>query len=155
MIVLYSSKKNRITLRRSFLQRTSSLPSTSGHAFGGTKSSGPPSAPQPYWGTRVRTSPLFLLASYQEQTAVAAHDTLPATPQSVFARTRAFGRALARGRRPHNPFLANSRGVGSDSVRSCPAALDLRALTWPPLACPCPSHQMPGLPLRRTGHLYF
>src|SRR6266851_1294137 len=52
----------------------------------------------------------------QEQMAVAAHDTLLARPQCVFARTRAFVLALARGRRSHNPFLANPRGVGSDSV---------------------------------------
>src|ERR1700730_4169797 len=117
MIVLYGVKKNCITFQRSFLQRTSSPPSTSAHAFGGTWSSGPQSAPQPYWGTTAETSPLFLLASDQEQMVVAAHDALLATPQSVFARTRAFVRALVRGRRPHNPFLANSRGVGSDSVR--------------------------------------
>src|SRR5260370_6118215 len=117
MTVLYSVKKNRIPFQRSFLQRTSSLPSTSAHDFGGTRSSGPQSAPQPYWGTTAETSPLFLLASDQEQMAVAAHDTLLATPQSVFARTRAFVRALAREQRPHNPFLAHSRGAGSDSVR--------------------------------------
>src|ERR1700730_11614058 len=87
--------------------------------------------------------------------AVAAHDTLLATPQSVFARTRAFVRALARGQRPHNPLLANSRGVRSDSVRLCPAELDLRAPTLQPLACPFPAHRMPALPLRRTGHPCF
>src|SRR5580704_8361499 len=117
MTVLYSFKKNRITFQRNFLQRTSSPPSTSAHAFGGTRSTGPQSAPRPYLGTTAETSPLFPLASDQEQMAVAAHDTLLATPQSVFARTRAFVRALARARRTHNPFLANSRGVGSDSVR--------------------------------------
>src|SRR5580704_19116592 len=106
-----ASKKNRITFQRSCLQRTSSPPSTSAHAFGGTRSSGLQSAPQPYWGTTAETSPLFLLASDQEQMATAAHDTLHATPQFVFARTRAFVRALAQGRRPHNPFLANPRGA--------------------------------------------
>src|SRR5260221_8749634 len=117
MIVLYGLKKNRITFQRSCLQRTSSPPPTAAHAFGGTGSSGRQSAPQPYWRTTAETSPLFLLASDPEQRAVAAHDTLLAPPQSVFARTRAFVRALARGRRPHNPFQANSRGVGSNSVR--------------------------------------
>src|SRR5260370_22511709 len=105
MTVLYSVKKNRIPFQRSFLQRTSSPPSTSAHAFGGTRSSGPKSALQPYWGTTAETSPLFLLASDQEQMAIVAPDTLPATPQSVFARTTAFVRAPTRGRIPHNPFL--------------------------------------------------
>ena len=75
------------------------------------------SAPQPCWGTRAETSPVFLPASDQAHTAIAAHDTPLATPQSVFVPTMAFGRALARGRRSHNPFLASSRGVCSDSVR--------------------------------------
>src|SRR5260370_21524139 len=117
MTVLYSVKKNRIPFQRSFLQRTSSLPSTSAHEFAGTRSSGPQSTPQPYWGTTAETSPLFLLASDQEQMAVAAHDTLLATPQSVFARTRAFVRVPARGQRTRNRFLANSRGARLDSIR--------------------------------------
>src|SRR5260370_11032530 len=111
MTVLYSVKKNRITFQRSFLQRTSSLPSTSAHAFGGTRSSGPQSAPQPYWGTTSETSPLFLLASDLEQMALAAHDTLLATPQSVLARTTAFVRVPAREHRTRDRFLATSRAA--------------------------------------------
>src|SRR5437868_12428040 len=86
---------------------------------------------------------------------IAAHDTLLSTSQSVSERTTVFALALARGRRSHNRCLANSRAVCSDSVRSSPADLDLRALTLQPLPCPFPSHRTLALPPPQKGHPCF